>query len=172
MQADRPKARGRLTKLSNTAIATGVHAANARLPQRSTDSQAPAASTQTQAQELTPSVRQGSDAEAPAIDSDQTIRGGEEPPVVAAHSRQSLPPAAAANGLAIQPADESIAPAQITSSDRPTCLSGEQLTAHFLSCAKQTQSAAAPGCGLRHSWGCCCHSCAQPRPTSWLHGSH
>ncbi len=120
MQADRPKARGRLTKLSNTAIATDVPAANARLPQRSTDCQAPAASTQTQAQGLTPSVRQGSDAEAPAIDSDQTIRGGEEQPVVAAHSRQSLPLAAAANGLAIQPADESIAPAQITSSDRPT----------------------------------------------------
>ena len=120
MQGGRPKARGRLTKLSNMAIATDLPAANARIPQPSTDSQAPAASTQTQAQGLTPSIRQGSDAEAPAIDSDQSIRGGKELQAVATHSRHSLHPAAAVNGLVVQPADDSNATAQKTSCGRPT----------------------------------------------------
>lgn len=118
MQGGRHKARGRLTKLSNMAIATDLPAAKARIPQPSTDSQAPAVSTQTQAQGLMPSIRQGSDAEAPAIDSDQSIRG--ELPAVAAHSRHSLHPAAAANRLVIQPADDSAAPAQSTSPGQPT----------------------------------------------------
>jgi len=120
VQGGRPKARGRLTKLSNMAIATDVSAANARIPQPSSDSQAPAVATQTQSQGLMPSIRQGSDAEAPAIDSDQSIRGGEELPAVAAYSRQSVPSAAAANDLSIQSADDSDATAQNTSCGRPT----------------------------------------------------
>ena len=102
------------------AIATELAAASARIPQPPSDPQAPAASTQTQSQGLMPSIRQGSDAEASAIDSDQSIRGGEELPAMAAHSRQSLPSAAAANGLAVQPADDSTACAQSMSSGQPT----------------------------------------------------
>lgn len=111
VQAGSPNHRGHLTKLSSIPAAIDGFAAQDRagadIPQPL------AASTQTQGLKL--SVRQDSDAEAPA-----TFRVGVGQPAMAALSTQNLPPAAAVDGLAIQPADDSAAPAQSTSSGRPT----------------------------------------------------